>query len=204
MVNELVHKYLNHGHRHWVTLGLTALVTALLVLPAWDASVLAKTDRMNLEADLAEMQEAISNVDRLRRSFQHVSEESNEVTEMIGAEEATRIREEITRIAQQLNCQVRRVALGDPVSRPWAGLQDDPFKTTTVRGKFDAKSTLETRQLNVSVVGSLAQLSKLTIAISRLDRFAAPTDMILQRERVNGHLRLDVTLSLFNLTENRD
>ena len=202
MVNDLVHKYLNHSHRQWITIGMTCLFGVLFALPAWDASVVAKSERADLESQLAEMRASVSNVNRLHLKMRDVSEQTQQ--EMIDGDQAAKLREDVTRIAQELDCQVRRLTLSDAVSRPWAGEQDDPFATSPVRGNGEPKNTLETRELSVSVVGDLAQLSRLTIALSRLDRFAAPTDMILQRERVNGHLRLDVTLSLFNLVENRD
>lgn len=178
------------------------MVGILFALPAWDASVLARSERADLESQLAEMRASVSNVNRLHVKLRDVSKQSRQ--EMIDSDRAAKLREDVTRIAQELGCQVRRLTLSDALLRPWAGQQDDPFAKSPIRGNGELKSTLETRELNVSVVGDLAQLSRLTIALSRLDRFAAPTDMILQRERVNGHLRLDVTLSLFNLVENRD
>ncbi|QDT11424.1 hypothetical protein [Planctomycetes bacterium K23_9] len=203
MVNELVQRFLDHPHRTWIAWAAAVALCLVLVVPSWDESRRAHATATELQSQLLEMKHAVANRDLMQIKVVELKAQSSVTHEMVGRETAAQVRETVTSLVRETDCQMRRLTLGDPVTRPWQK-DDNPFSSSP-RGTHESSGyDLETRHLNLSVDGTLAKLSKLTIALTRINRFVVPTEMTLQRERENGQLRLDVNLSLFNLVDNND
>ncbi|MGB7345752.1 MAG: hypothetical protein WBD20_16165 [Pirellulaceae bacterium] len=202
MVNQIIQQYVKHPKRAWISSGFSLAIGLLFVLPAWDDLSAARAESAALQSELENTTQEVSNHELMQVKLRELAVDPA-THQMIDTEKADEIREEVTRMVHELDCQMRRLTLSDPIRRDWLD-GDDPFASSTPEGAAPTDFNLETRTLNVSVDGSLAQISRFTIALNRLSRFAVPIEMTLQRERENGELRLDVDISLLNLIKTND
>lgn len=203
MDHEAILRFLNHPRRTLFTWTATVVFGLFTVLPAWDRYSLSSMEAARLEDELTDITLSIASLPKLRGRVNHLEQEFAAGTQMVSSEEAERIREQVQRLAHSNHCQTRRLTLSDPLIRAW-GKDDDPFKASPPADSDQAKYKLETRQLRLTADGSLAHLSRLLVSLTRLNRFAALTSMTVQSERGDGNLRLDVDISLFNLSEAND
>ncbi|MEZ6087602.1 MAG: hypothetical protein R3C05_06175 [Pirellulaceae bacterium] len=202
MDNDYIHRFLQHPRRPWIAIGAAVVILLIFALPAWDDLNSAQRRHAEAASELEEIQRDIANLEPMRQRVRTVSS-SDAAQETMNAAVAEDLREQVVRLAFSLECRTRRVTLSDPVKRPW-GMNDHPFQVVNPKQDEETKYELETRTLDLTVSGSLVKLSKLLTRLNGLNRFAVPTNMILQREGQSEELRLDVTLSLFNLLATND
>lgn len=203
MVNELAQKFLEHPRRVtivWATAGAFAL---MFVVPAWDRLSVAHEQVTECETEYREISYSIANLDLMRSKVAEASSGAGFGDATIDFESAENVREKVTQLTHEMGCRVRRLTMSDPYVRPW-GENDDPFEMDSAGDAEETNFMLETRTLTLSVDGTLTQLTKLTIALTQLDPFAVPSNMNLEREGIDGHLTLEVEISLFNLVETFD
>lgn len=203
MVNELIETFVEHPRRRAIIWSSAAAFSLLFVLPAWDHFSGARAAVAEHNTELTEISYSLSNLDLLRSKLKSIHPGKDASNRTIDGESAERIRESVTRLTHEMGCRVRRLTMSDSLERAWCQ-GDNPFAMDAPVQSADTGFELETRTLALSVSGNLAQLTKLTIALTRLDRFAVPSNMTLQREGIDGHLILDVEISLFNLAETYD
>ncbi len=202
MVNELIDAFLEHPKRRLIVAGIGGALALFFVLPAWDHYSGAKESVAEYETELHEISYSLANLDLLKTKLADY-EQPNAVNETLGAEAAEEIRETVTRLTHEMGCNVRRLTMSDPMVRSWHE-GDDAFGVDVVDDGRETAFELQTRSLRLSAGGSLGQLTRLVAALTRLDRFAVPANMTLQRQGIDGHLILDVEISLFNLVETFD
>ncbi|QEF98751.1 hypothetical protein Mal15_28060 [Stieleria maiorica] len=203
MDNQLFQTFLEHPRRGTIVWGSTVVFALLFIVPAWDHYSGARSEVAEYKTELREISYSLSNLDLLRSKLKEIESQPHASNDMIDADAAAQIRETVTKLAQRIGCRVRRLTMSHPVVRPWH-VNDHPFDENRARNAEETNFRLETRTLTLSVGGSFAELTKLTIALTRLHRFAVPSNMNLQREGNDGHLILDVEISLFNLAETYD
>ena len=200
MVNGLICTFLEHPKRKYMVVASTIVFSLLTVVPAWDHYCQAREESGELDTELREISYSLANLELLKEKLTEYSNDARPEDRMLGRESAERVRERVTVLTHQLDCQVRRLTLSDPVVRPWR-THDDPFSQDASEHGEDTDYLLETRTLTLSIDGNLQQLTRMVGELSNLDRFAAPSSMALQREGIDGHLVLDVEIYLFNLEE---
>ncbi|QDV81455.1 hypothetical protein [Stieleria sp.] len=203
MDHQFVQAFLDHPRRGTIVWATAVVLALLLVIPAWDHYTGSRAEVARYNTELREISYSLSNLDLLRAKLKEVESKPNASNQMLDGDAAAQVRERVTKLAQQMGCRVRRLTMSHPVIRHWH-VNDNPFDEDVARDAEETNFMLETRTLTLSVGGSLAELTKLTIALTRLDRFAVPSNMTLQREGNDGHLILDVEISLFNLAETFD
>lgn len=200
MVNQLMDTGSVKSKQRLAIWAITSIVGVTCALPAWDRLVKHRGEVIAYETKLHEISHSVSNLALLRERVDAFETTSEPDESKSGVDLAQRIRESVTQLAQQTGCQIRRLTVGDSIARPWH-IDDDPLSLDSPRDQDETGLKLETRSLSLSVGGSLPQLTRLTLAISQLDQRAVPTSMTLERGRDDGHLTLDLAISVFDLAD---
>lgn len=203
MDNDILQTLANHPRRQAFVWGTAVVFSLLFVLPAWDHYSQARTELAERETELSEISFSLANLDLMQQRLDSFQLDSSASNCKSSADAAESVRESVTRLTQQMGCRIRRLNMSDAMVRPWFE-NDDPFSIDSSNESEETGFVLEKRSLTLSVGGTLTQLAKLTVALNRLDPFAIPSNLTLQREGIDGHLVLDVEISLFNLAETFD
>ena len=203
MVNECLNRYSQNANRHYTSFAVAFVVGLFVILPEWDGYSAARQHSLELKTELLEKSRTLANKDLMRSRLNRIQAHEIASQEMIDQEAAQRIREDVMHLVRKTNCQMKRLTVSDPHVREWMD-NDDPFTTHHAEHGKPTGFVLESRVLDVAASGDLQQLSGLIVALNRLDTFSVPTEMTLQRVDDNGHLRMNASVSLFNLVEKND
>ncbi len=120
----------------------------------------------------------------------------------IAADEVYLFRQEIVDWVRDAGCQIRRVRLESPRSRPWHQADDLLQRTTTQPGRTDSSYILKMQPLSISVSGTLENVKSLLGQLRSANRLIRSTKLSMYPSRENRkQLEVDLELLLFDLTK---
>ena len=203
MLNDLIQAMIDHPHRKPIVWAVAIGFSFLFVVPAWDFYSGANRQRSESRTELREISYSIENINLVRVRLNELKSTTRHSHATITENHAESLRDRVTELAHQTGCRIRRLTMSDALVRTWAE-NDDPASLDVEAGLEETEFQLETRTLAVSADGNLKQLTELMSGIIRLDRFAVPSHLTIQRRGIDGHLSFDAEISLFNLTSTFD
>ncbi|MEO1526855.1 MAG: hypothetical protein AAFX06_15570 [Planctomycetota bacterium] len=201
MVSDAIARFLEHPKRTLIVWCGALLLGLLFVPAAWDELTSARKELSQSDEELANIVRTVELAEAYRARMTSSGSEASMGGQLIDADAAESMRLKVTRLAKQARCGIRRLALSDVLKRPW-DLEGDPFRGAGLTG--DSRFVLETRNLTLTVDGTLPQLAALHVALEELGPFVVPSEMRLRNSGVNGQLSMELDLSLFDLTEKFD
>ncbi len=204
MIETVLRRCLQGPGRIWLLITLTCGIGLMVILPGTDEYTDSRECRAKLQARMAEMRKQVANIDQFRQSGVEKRTRLEELeTLTIPADDLHVARQEIVAWARESGCQVRRIRVGEPRSRPWrrgdslieADLPSAPRKS-------DSSYLLNLWPCSLSVSGTLADVRSLLSNLESSNRLISGKRMSLaptseNRERVV----MDLELTLFNLTK---
>lgn len=201
MAEDWISRFMSHPKRPLMIWMGALLVGLVLIPPAWDKTTEARERLVAAEEELRSVEQTVRLAESYRQRIESTSTGANVEDNLIDADAAETIRLRITRLVKQAKCRLRRLKLSDELRRPWT-LDGDPYQSAGLSG--DSRYWLETRNLTLTVDGSLAQLAALQVAMEQLGPFVIPSEMNLRETGVHRQLTMELDLSLFGVTEDFD
>lgn len=202
MIRDLAER-LAGSRRRWLIVTGVSFVTALATaLPQVDHLIAARAEQESLERELGL---ALETAERLPRYEKTVAQKTTELERLrertVGESQLATLRTWLVNAARQSGCQVRRIDLSPPASRPWTE-QDSPVAPPPGAASKDAKTPfeLQTRTVTFSVTGSTAEVVALLKALDADNRLKhASTVDLKPTNRGSRELQLELTLWYFAL-----
>ncbi|MCC9601567.1 hypothetical protein LOC67_13500 [Stieleria sp. JC731] len=204
MANQLVNQLLNHPKRQMVVWATALMIGLLITLPCWDHYCSQQTRFESLQTELYETTLASMNVEAMENRLRQLDSVDDSNSPLFDQDRAERFRELITELTFDYGCQLKRLSLSDARQTPWIAGRDPNNADMDTDEAIESPFNLETRLINLSARGPLTKLTKLIIHLNSIEEFAVPTNLTVQREGNNGHLALDVEISLFGLVHQND
>jgi hypothetical protein len=204
MIETAIRRCLQGRGRFWILITLFCGVSVMVILPGTDEYNDSRECRARLAVRLAEMRQQVGNIDEMRRATAERQIRLGELDVLtIPADDLHVFRQEIVTWARNSGCQVRRIHVNEPASRPWRrGDSLSAVDAPSAAGKPDSLYVLNSWPCSVSISGTLAgvtgllndlESSKHLIASNKMSLRPTPED----RERVV----MDLELTLFNLSK---
>lgn len=162
-MNDLIDRFCESRHRWLIVTGVTVVLALLTVLPLADqySALHAENDEL-----VAQLDEAARLTAALPQFEQRVQEKVSELQKIerqtVSEEKVGEYRNKLIGYARDSGCQVRRINIGQARTRKWT-VGDNP-REATPEARPDAEATpfiLETRQVSLSITGSLTSIEKL-------------------------------------------
>ena len=204
MTETVIRRCLRGRARLWLLITLICGVGVTIILPGTDAYSDSRQCRAQLAARLAEMRQQVANIDRLRRNAVEKRIRRQELEALnIPADGLHLFRREIVSWARNSGCQVRRIHVGEPRSRPWR--RGDSLLEVDARSatkKPDSLYVLNSRPCSLSISGTLAGVKSLLNDLESSKRLIGGNKMSLRPTPDNrAEAVMDLELTLFNLAE---
>lgn len=189
--------------RSWlVVIGGTLLLGLLLVLPGVDEYVAVCAEKEETADKLALAEQAAAQVDtyeaRVAEKRQKLEQQLNKT---LHDENQTEYRNGMVKLVRESGCQLRRLTIGEPVSRKW-GKEDEPLQKTFNKKLKPTGYQLHRRNVTLALSGPATNIRRL------LDRFEKhETQVHLQkvdlRPRAGDGARVELTMDLWYFTLKR-
>ncbi|MCA9241332.1 MAG: hypothetical protein KDA37_14075 [Planctomycetales bacterium] len=204
-MNDLVDRFCESRHRWLIVTGVTVVLGLLTVLPLADqySALHAENDELVAQLDEAERLTAA-----LPQFEQRVQEKVNELQQVeqqtVSEQNVGDYRNKLIGCARDSGCQVRKINIGQARTRKWAA-GDDPRDPNPAAQPDETHSpfVLETRQVTLSITGSLAAIEKL---LTRMEADNTMSHFKFLELRPTGKSRravqADLELSCFALSRN--
>lgn len=188
--------------RWLIVTGGTIIVALVLVVPLVDVY---SAERDEKEALLAEVTAASQVAAQLHQFESRVAERTAQLAALeartYDEQRLPQLRDRLVELARQTGCSLRRLNVGEAMSRPWYE-GDNPIdpRPDTKRRKTQSNFTLEWRPITISVTGTTSNLRSL---LERLDadNMLVHTKVLEMYPSGRGRrsLTLDMELWYFNL-----
>ena len=204
MAETIIRRCLQGRGRLWLLITLICGVGVMVILPGTDKYNDSRECRARLAARLAEMRQQVGNLDQLRTTAAEKRIRLEELDAMnVPADDQHLFRQEIVTWVRNSGCQVRRINVGEPQSRPWS--RGDKLFEMDARSrakKSDSLYVLNSWPCSVSVSGTLGGVRSLLNDLESSKRFMSGNKMSLSPVPENrDQAVMDLELTLFNLAE---
>jgi hypothetical protein len=203
MIETLLRRLIEHKRRKTVVIILTVLTGLLVVLPAADEYNAAQERISTAAVDLADAKEEVADLDYYNRLFAEKQREVKQLeSQAVSDTVAQHLRSELVELIPQTGCTMRQIRLGDVVRRDWTE-DDDPVRGTSLSERGEPTPyQLETRQIAISLTGSMANLHDFLSRIHDRSEFIHTKTVNLKRSDGAENLaNLDIDILLFNLVK---
>ena len=204
MIETVLRRCLRGRERVWLLITLICGIGVMVVLPGTDEYNDSRKCRAKLRARMAEMRQQVANIDQLRRAAAEKRTRLEQLeTLTIPADDLHVARGEIVAWARKSRCQVRRIHVGEPRSRPWhrgdSLIEADNLSTP---GKPNSSYLLNLWPCSLSVSGTLADVRSLLDNLESSKRLISGNKMSLAPVAENKEqVVVDLELTLFNLAK---
>lgn len=206
MIESALQQFIAYPHRQKAVIILTLLTGLVVVWPAVDGYIEARTRKKEASIKLAETNEEIAKLPRHAELFKKKQEELAALTRRTVQEDtAQQLRNELVQLVRKAGCTMRRIRLGDASRRDWME-NDSPVKGADLVDPGDKTSfQLVSRQLSISIDGQMPKLHELLAAMHKIDKTMHTRSIMLQRAgRSKGVATLDLEMVLFDLEKKAD
>ncbi|MEN0109198.1 MAG: hypothetical protein AAF805_00600 [Planctomycetota bacterium] len=201
MIEELAERFRGSPHRWLIVTGVTLVAALTTVLPQVDQLLAERSELAELRAQLADAQQTAERLDEYESAVAERTERLEALRRReVDEAQLAELRSWLVSAAREAGCQVRRIDLSAPTSRPW-GFDDHPLATPDKKRKQPPTPFhLETRGVAFSVTGSTAELRALLKAIDADQRLKHANAVAMKPESRNQRsLQLDLNLWYFAL-----
>lgn len=189
-------------YRWLIVTGGTFIVGLVLVVPLVDVY---SAERKEKEALLAEVTAASQVAARLNQFESRVDDRLAQLKELeartVDQERLPALRDRLTMLVRQTGCSLRRLNVGEALSRPWYE-SDDPLGLRANVKRQDSQTNLDLqwRPITVSVNGTMAELRNLLAKLDA-DNMMVHTKMfeLYPSSRGRKSITLDMELWYFTL-----
>ncbi len=201
MIENLAQKLCESRHRWLIVTAVTFVIALASVLPQVDQFFAERSERTQLEEQLAQAQATTASLSTYEK---RLAEKSGELARLrdreVDEDQQADLRSWLVNAARTAGCQVRRIDMAAPNSRPWM-TDDDPIKTPEKNAKqTKTPFELQTRPVVFSVTGSTTDVLGLLKTIDTDGRLKHTQAMDLKPTSRNAReLQLDLTLWYFAL-----
>ena len=204
MTETVLRRCLQGRGRVCLLITLICGIGVMVILPGTDEYNDSRECRAQLGARMAEMRQQVANIDQLRRAAAAKRTRLKQLeTLTIPADDLHVARQEIVAWARESGCQIRRIRVGDPRSRPWRrGDSLIEVDTPSTPRKPDSSYVLNLWPCSLSVSGTLADVRRLLDNLESSDRLISGNRMSLAPTSDNRQqVVVDLELTLFNLAK---
>lgn len=201
MIEPFLRRLIQHERRKSIVIVVTILTGLLVVLPAADEYNAARGRVSAAKGQLVEMRSQADDLPQFEELYQvKLSELRKLESEAVSEAVAERLQNELVEMVRQSGCTMRLIRPGDPLRRDWT-TRDHPVRGLSATHRGDnTPYQLETRQISLSVTGSMPNVLEFLARIHRLDQFIHSRQISLKRADEGGNTAiLDMDLVLFNL-----
>jgi hypothetical protein len=202
MIEQTLRRFCESKHRWLIVIGGTFVVGLVLVLPLVDVYSADREEKSTLLADLDSAKRVAA---ELKQFEKRVAEKLAElqVYEARTVDEGSlpTLRGKLLEIAKETQCSIRRLSVGNAMTRPWAP-GEDPISPVDGPKRAESKSmfVLEWRPVSISLSGTSAGLRTMLerIAESKMLMHAKSIEMY-PSSPTRQSLTLDMELWYFTL-----
>jgi hypothetical protein len=203
MIETLLRRFVEHKRRKTVVIILTVLTGLLVVLPATDEYNAAQERISTAQADLTSANDEVADLEHYKRLFEEKEKELERLeAQAVSDADAQDLRSQLVETIPLTGCTMRQIRLGDAVRRDWTA-KDHPVRGTNLSERGDPTPyQLETRQIALSISGSMANLHDFLSRIHDRNEFIHTKTVALKRSEASENLaNLDMDVLLFNLVK---
>jgi len=170
MIRQTIRSIGESRHRWLIVTAGTFVVGLVLVVPLVDVYCAERDEKKAL---LAEVEDAIQLSAQLEKYESRVDERVAELDALemqaTDEQEVPALRDQLVELARQTGCSLRRLNVGEPMSRPWYADDIPMDQRHDAKGKQKENQTnfdLQWSPISISVSGSVAELRNL---LDRID-----------------------------------
>jgi len=182
-MNETVLRTFIESRHRKLTVAIVTTVVALLVLvPLVDDTIEKSKTRGVLAQEVISARETNESLPKFeQRVKQVVNEVAKLETRTVTEESVSRARSDLVGLIRESGCQMRRLEVSAPQSRPWVE-NDDPLVMKAPLGVSKNKTpfTLERRTIHMSVAGEMASIHNLLDELEKDKAVSYPHRLQLQ------------------------
>ena len=201
MIEPLLRRLVQHERRKSIVIVVTILTGLLVVLPAADEYNAARGRVNAAKGQLLEIQSQANDLPHFQKLFQVKAADLKKLeSQAVSESVAERLQNELVEMVRQSGCTMRLIRPGDPLRRDWT-TKDHAVRSLNVTDRGEnTPYQLETRQISLSVTGSMPNVLEFLAHIHRLEQFIHSRQISLKRADEGGNTAiLDMDLVLFNL-----
>jgi hypothetical protein len=202
MIEQTLRRFCESKHRWLIVIGGTFVVGLVLVLPLVDVYSADRDEKTTLLAELGSAKRVAAELKQFeKRVAEKLAELQVYEARTVDESSLPALRGKLLEIAKETECSIRRLSVGNVMTRPWAP-GDDPISPAEGPKKAESKSmfVLEWRPVSISLSGSSTGLRTM------LDRIAA-SKMLMHAKSIEMYpssptrqsLTLDMELWYFTL-----
>jgi hypothetical protein len=202
MIEQTLRRFCEFKHRWLIVIAGTFVVGLVLVMPLVDVYSADRNEKSTL---LAELDSAKRVAGELKRFEKRVAEKLAELqvyeARTVDDQSLQTLRGKLVDLAKETQCSIRRLSVGNALSRPWTP-GEDPISPAEGPKKAESKSlfVLEWRPVSISLSGTSTSLRTM------LDRIAT-SKMLMHVKSIEMYpssptrqsLTLDMELWYFTL-----
>lgn len=202
MNETLLRRYLDNPARHWGVIALILAVGVTVILPGVDRYNSARQDCARLRTRIDQMRHDVAGLEEARRAASEKRARLGRLeSSTVATDKIHLFRQEMVDWARKSGCQVRRIRVGSPRTRPWYEGEDPLEPPTTKPRKAESPYVLTMCQLSVSASGTLPSVKGLLARLGSSGRLAQGRSLALNPSRENRkQVVMDLELLLFDLT----
>lgn len=200
MIESALQQFLTYPHRQKAVIILTLLTGLVVVWPAVDGYIEARTRKREASTKVEESNAEIVKLPRHAELFKKKQAELEALTRRTVSEDAAqRLRNELVQLVRNAGCTMRRIQLGNATRRDWME-NDSPVKGANLVDPGDKTPfQLVSRQLSLSITGQMPKLHEFLSEMHKVDKTMHTRAITLQRAgRTKGTATLDLDLVLFD------
>ena len=198
-----IRRFCESPHRKAIVAIVTTVFGLLVLIPLADDYFDKKESRITLTEELGHAREVSKGLPELEEQVDKVEKqllgiESRAITE----DSISRYRSKLVDLVREQGCQVRRIDVSQPTSRPWFE-GDNPLLTQLGKASSRKKKTpfvLQRRSVKLLVDGSMEEIRGFLEQLQKDDAFAYP--QLLEFHATSGSgdsVTLELELWLFAL-----
>lgn len=200
MVESALQQFLTYPHRQKAVIIVTLLTGLVVVWPAVDGYIEARTLKKEARTKLEETNAEIAKLPRHAELFKKKQEELGALQRRTVTEDsAQRLRNDLVQLVRQSGCTMRRIRLGDATRRDWMENDSPVTGADLVDPGRETPFQLVSRQLSLSITGQMPKLHGFLAELHKIDKTMHTRTISLQRAgRNKGTATLDLDMVLFD------
>lgn len=200
MIEPALQQFLAYPYRKQAVIILTLLTGLVVVWPAVDGYIEARTLKSDASTKLAKTNEEITKLPRHTELFKKKQEELAALTRRTVKEDsAQRLRNDLVQLVRKAGCTMRRIRLDGATRRDWMENDSPVTGPDLVDPGQKTPFQLVSRQLSLSITGQMPKLHEFLAEIHKVDKTMHTRSITLQRAgRSKGVATLDLDMVLFD------
>lgn len=201
MIEQALWQFLEYGKRKQAVIIVTIITGLVAVWPAADEYMAARERIRSAQSELEESRQQVDKLPQFTQMFEKRNAELKDLEERTVTRKAAQLmRDEVTSIARREGCRMERLVLGGELRRDWTE-NDAPVNHTAIvdRGG-DTPYQLVTRQMTVSMEGSMKNVKQFLSELHDLKRMIHTKSISLSRNSL-GKMDVNIDLLMFDLVK---